>query len=149
MFDEHQDMQPLKEHGVHVQEIDCDDPGGLGVQELPPARARASRCRIDACRMQNLPHGGRRDCHAELCEFAVDPAVSPPSGFSLASRTTRRAMPGTFGGRPGLRRLLVSYFFAASLRCQASGVAGATGKTSAQRLRCSARSRSKEYGGPP
>jgi hypothetical protein len=34
-----------------------------------------------------------------------------------------------------LRRLLVSYFFAASLRCQASSVAGVTGKTSAQRLR--------------
>jgi hypothetical protein len=33
------------------------------------------------------------------------------------------------GGRPGLRRLLVSYFLAASLRCQASSVAGVTGKT--------------------
>ena len=77
MFDEHQDMQPLEEHGVHVQEIDCDDPGGLGVQELPPARARAPRCRIDACKMQNLPHGGRCDCHAELHELAVDSAVSP------------------------------------------------------------------------
>jgi hypothetical protein len=40
-------------------------------------------------------------------------------------------MPGTVGGRPGLRRLLVSYFFAASLRCQASSVAGITEKTSA------------------
>jgi hypothetical protein len=30
----------------------------------------------------------------------------------------------TVGGRPGLRRLLVSYFLAASLRCQASSVAG-------------------------
>ena len=39
------------------------------------------------------------------------------------------------GGRPGLRRLLVSYFLAASLRCQASSVAGVTGKTSLQRLR--------------
>jgi hypothetical protein len=44
-------------------------------------------------------------------------------------------MPGIVGGRPGLRRLLVSYFFAASLRCQASSVAGMTGKTSVQRLR--------------
>jgi hypothetical protein len=35
----------------------------------------------------------------------------------------------TVGGRPGLRRLPVSYFFAASLRCQASSVAGVTGKT--------------------
>ena len=40
----------------------------------------------------------------------------------------------TVAGRPGRRRLLVSYFLAASLRCQASSVAGVTGKTSAQRL---------------
>ena len=33
------------------------------------------------------------------------------------------------GGRPGLRRVLVSYFLAASLRCQASSVAGVTGKS--------------------
>ena len=39
------------------------------------------------------------------------------------------------GGRPGRRRLLVSYFLAASLRCQARIVAGVTGKTSAQRRR--------------
>jgi hypothetical protein len=59
----------------------------------------------------------------------------PHSGFSLPRRTTRRATLGTVGGRPGLRRLLVSYFFAASLRCQDRSVAGQTGKTSAQRLR--------------
>jgi hypothetical protein len=41
----------------------------------------------------------------------------PHSGFSFARRTTRRAMPGLIGGRPGLRRLRVSYFPAASLRC--------------------------------
>jgi len=46
-----------------------------------------------------------------------------------------RAMPRTVGGRPGLRCLLVSYFFAASLRCQARSVAGVTAKTSIQRLR--------------
>ena len=34
----------------------------------------------------------------------------------------------TVGGRPGRRRALVSYFRAASLRCQASSVAGVTGK---------------------
>ena len=44
-------------------------------------------------------------------------------------------MPGPVGGRPGLRRLLVSYFPAASLRCQASSVAGVIGKMPAQRLR--------------
>jgi hypothetical protein len=44
-------------------------------------------------------------------------------------------MPGAVGGRPGLRLLLMSYLLAASLRCQASSVAGVTGKISAQRLR--------------
>jgi hypothetical protein len=38
-------------------------------------------------------------------------------------------------GRPGRRRVLVSYFRAASLRCQASSVAGVTGKTPAHRRR--------------
>ncbi len=37
-------------------------------------------------------------------------------------------MPGTAGGRPGLRRPPVPYFLAVSLRCQASSVAGVTGK---------------------
>jgi hypothetical protein len=39
VLDEHQDVQSLEQHGVHVQEVDCEDPGGLGVQELPPGRA--------------------------------------------------------------------------------------------------------------
>ena len=63
----------------------------------------------------------------------------PQSGFSFARRTTTRAMPGTVGGRPGLRLLLVSYLLAASLRCQASSVAGVTGKISVQRRRGSSR----------
>jgi hypothetical protein len=41
----------------------------------------------------------------------------------------------TAGGRPGARCLLVPYFFAASLRCPASNVAGVIGKTSLQRVR--------------
>ena len=44
-------------------------------------------------------------------------------------------MLGTVGGRPGFRRPLVSYFFAASLRCQASSVADVTGKMPAQHPR--------------
>ena len=32
MLDEHQDIQPLQQHGVHVQEIDCHDPGDLGCE---------------------------------------------------------------------------------------------------------------------
>jgi hypothetical protein len=77
------------------------------------------------------------DSPASLREAAVHrrDRVFEPNRFSLARRTASRAMLRAAGGRPGLRRLLVSYFLAASLRCQASSVAGVTGKTSAQRRR--------------
>ena len=39
MLDEHQHVQSPQQHGVHVQEINREDPGSLGVQELPPGRA--------------------------------------------------------------------------------------------------------------
>ena len=77
MFDEHQDIQSLQQHGVHVQEVDREDPGCLGVQELPPCRGRAAWGGIDACGVQDLPDGGRRGSRAGFRQFAVDPAVSP------------------------------------------------------------------------
>ena len=55
----------------------------------------------------------------------------------------------TIGGRPGLRRLLVSYFLAASLRCQATSVASVTGKISVQRLREEARPTRRTTPGQP
>jgi hypothetical protein len=77
VLDEHQHVYPLQQHGVHVQETDREDPGGLGAQELPPRRAGPAGRRIDARSTQDLPHGGRRDGDAELHELAVDAPVSP------------------------------------------------------------------------
>ena len=37
--DEHQDVQSLQQDGIDMQEVDREDPGGLGVQELLPGRA--------------------------------------------------------------------------------------------------------------
>ncbi len=56
VHDEHQDVQSPEEHGVHVQEVNGEDPGGLGMQELPPGRARPAGRRIDARSTQDLPH---------------------------------------------------------------------------------------------
>jgi hypothetical protein len=39
MLDEHQHVYALQQHGVHVQEINREDPDSLGMQELPPRRA--------------------------------------------------------------------------------------------------------------
>lgn len=41
MLDEHPNVQSPEEHGAYVPEIDRNDPGGLGAQDLPSARARA------------------------------------------------------------------------------------------------------------
>jgi hypothetical protein len=57
LCDEHQDVQSVQQRGVRMQEIDGEDPSGLGVQELPPAGARAARRRIDASSVQTLPDG--------------------------------------------------------------------------------------------
>jgi hypothetical protein len=72
--------------------------------------------------------GRWRDGGAELGQLAVDSPVAPQR-VSLARRMAIRAILRTVGGRRGRRRVLVSYFRAASLRCQASSVAGVTGKT--------------------
>jgi hypothetical protein len=71
VLDEYQDIQSLQQRGVDVQEVDGDDPGGLGVQELPPGWARAARRRADACSSQDLIDGGGRDRDAELGQLAV------------------------------------------------------------------------------
>jgi hypothetical protein len=36
-------VQSLQQHGVHAEEVDGEDPGGLGVQELPPLRHEVAR----------------------------------------------------------------------------------------------------------
>ena len=90
--------------------------------------------------------GFRRMCRVPTPVTVVRGGRCSPSGTRWAMPWRGRAMlqcawwsarwvPGNVGGRPGLRRLLVSYFLAASLRCQASSGAGVTGKTSVQRLR--------------
>jgi hypothetical protein len=109
-------------------------------QELPPHRARPTRRRIDARTAQDLPDGRRRNCHAELDELGVDPLVSPQRVLPRQAddkagdaRACRRAY-----GPAALARVVL-LFPAASLRCQASSVAGVTGKTSAQRPRGTSR----------
>ncbi len=136
MLDEHQDVQSVQQHGVHMQEVHREDPGGLRVEKLPPRRARAARRRIDARGTQDLPYRGRRDRYAELGQFAVDPAVSPER--VLLRQAKDKASDARDNRQAAGRLLLVSYLRAASLRCQARSVAG-VGKISVQRRRGSSR----------
>jgi hypothetical protein len=68
---------------------------------------------------------------------------SPSPGEGQGGRRS-----GTAGGRPGVRHLLVSYLLAASLRCQASNVAGVIGKILAQRLRGMGRASAAQHTRP-
>jgi len=82
------------------------------LRELPPARARASRCRIDGPGVQDLPHGGGRDCHAELSELAVDAAVSPKRLLSV--RCQASSVAGVTGETSAQRLRGTSHASAAS-----------------------------------
>jgi hypothetical protein len=118
VLDEHQHVPPCQQDLVEVEEVDGEDPGGLGVQELPPGGAVAAWREIDARGSRDLVDGRRRDGHVELGQLAVDPPVSQSEAGDALEHWGR-----------GLRRLLVSYFLAASLRCQASNVGGVTGRS--------------------
>jgi len=43
VLDKHQHVHALQQHRVHVQEVHREDPGSLGVQELPPLRHEVAR----------------------------------------------------------------------------------------------------------
>ena len=104
VLDEHQHVHALQQHGVHVQEINREKPGGLSLQELPPCRARPARRRIDARSTQDLPHHRRRHRDAELRQLAMDPAMSPPREM-LSSTFSALCGPGDYvnarDGPPG------------------------------------------------
>ena len=43
VLNEYQDIQSSQQHCVDMQEVDRDDPGHLGLQELPPLRHEVAR----------------------------------------------------------------------------------------------------------
>jgi hypothetical protein len=97
VLDEHQDIQALKQNGIDVQEVDGNDPSGLGREELPPCRPGLARCRIDAGGTQDRLDGRRRDRDAELDQLAVNPPVPP-------QRVLPRQADGKTGDAPDRRR---------------------------------------------
>lgn len=77
VLDDDQGVDAPQEHGVHVDEVDCEDAAGLRGQELLPSRARAAGRGSDTGVMHGLPHRGGRDRVAEPDEFALHPPVPP------------------------------------------------------------------------
>ncbi|MFE4676795.1 hypothetical protein [Streptomyces sp. NPDC056721] len=65
VLDEDQHVQTLKQDGVEVEEVDCEDAVGLDGEEPAPHRAGPLRGGVDARGVQDLPDRGqgRRPLH--------------------------------------------------------------------------------------
>jgi hypothetical protein len=60
-----------------VKQVAGEDPGGLLAQEPPPCRWRPPWRGVQAVAAQSFADRGRRDLHAEVEQFALDPLVAP------------------------------------------------------------------------
>jgi hypothetical protein len=131
-------QEALEQRAIHMQEVDCEDPGCLGPKELPPGRARVARRRVDARGAENLPHGGRRDRHAEFHQFAVDPAVPP---LRILPRQANDKACKAWDRRRATRLapLACVVFLRGQPAVPSQERRGFTGKTAIQRLRSASR----------
>jgi hypothetical protein len=128
MLDDDQGVDAPQQHGVHMEEIDCENAAGLRGEELLSGRAGAAGCGAGPGVTQDLPDRGGSDRVAESDEFALHAPV-PPVGSSATMRITSSLIAASADGPPGRRRLVQAHLRAASRRCQASSAAGVTANT--------------------
>jgi hypothetical protein len=103
VLDEHQHVYAFQQHGVHVQEIDREDPGGLGCQELPPRRAGPARRRIDT-QTAPLP-----SCSGDAARNRISHMAATPGDESKSSAEKLVKHGGRSGGYRLVRVELHAY----------------------------------------
>jgi hypothetical protein len=91
-----------EQHAVDVEEVGCENPLGLGGEELGPRRARSSWSRWQTVPAQDSGDARLRHGDAELCELADDSEITPP-WVSLARRQISSTVSSGRAGRPGRR----------------------------------------------
>ena len=73
-----QHVEPPQRHGVDVEEVDREHPGGLGAQELPPAQVvAAGRRRRYPGPLEDPADGRRADPVAQFEQLALHAPVAP------------------------------------------------------------------------
>jgi len=96
-------VQAPEEHGINVQEVARQDPGGLGGEEPPPGRGCPAWRGCEPGRGQDPADRSGADAVPDAEEFALDTPVSPAPAWP-ATRA-RRSWPGrpspVSDGRPG------------------------------------------------
>lgn len=122
LFDEEQHVVAAQEQRLDREKVARDDARGLGLQELAPARPRASRrgpSRARASRRRILVGDARTP------SLASSPQIlrCPQRGFSRASRNTSSRISGESRGRPS-RAPGCRHFRRTSDWCQRRSVRG-------------------------
>jgi hypothetical protein len=105
VLDDDQGVDAPQQHGVHMDEVDRENPAGLCIQELLPGQARAAGA-------------GSIPAACRICQ-TVEAAIGWPSltsspctrqcphaGLPVAMRITSLRIAAAVDGRPGCRRLV-------------------------------------------
>lgn len=77
MLDEEQDVVAAQEHCLNREEVARHDAGGLGSEELAPARPRPSRRGTQPDTGKQTADARRRRLQAKLGQLAADPPMPP------------------------------------------------------------------------
>jgi hypothetical protein len=77
VLDDDQGVDAPQEHGIHVDEVGCEDGARLNGQELLLGGTRAPGRGVDPGVTQDLPHREGSDRVAEFDEFALHTPVPP------------------------------------------------------------------------
>jgi hypothetical protein len=77
VLDEEQHTDPFEKHCVDMEQVTGEDPLGLGLQELAPARSRPSGCGIQSGTFEDVPHRAGRNPDTDAGELAADPLIAP------------------------------------------------------------------------
>jgi hypothetical protein len=75
---EEEDVKALEPDRLDREEVDCQDLVGVLTDELAPGALAPAWGRQESVVPQDVAHGAVRAAAAQLQEFALDPAVSPP-----------------------------------------------------------------------
>jgi hypothetical protein len=65
-LDEDEDKEAAEEHGVHGEEVHCQDRVGMGMHELPPGASTPPRRRLNPMPPEYLADGGVRAAVTQL-----------------------------------------------------------------------------------
>jgi hypothetical protein len=76
-LDHEQDIESAQADRVEVEEVDCEQSGGLGAKEGSPGEVGSPWCRRQPSVGEDSADGTRANSIAQSDEFALDAAVSP------------------------------------------------------------------------